>query len=166
MAGYGSLFLHHIKLEGRPLANSDGGDPLLGLLSDLPPYQRGREEIRAFRTVLSDVRLSISRAHSPAFELAVVATALRHAFILGCYVSKKPDFGRTSPFRTLAPDLGLTSSGVDALTALYDFRLHQHGRSLAPFEATTAIISEWLMRAHGLFQLLGEKVDDFYQAVH
>jgi Nucleotidyltransferase domain len=163
MRDYGSLFLHHVRAEGRQLTRSNR---LSDLLASLPRYERGGQEINAFKTVLDDVRLAVSRDHSPAFELAVVATALRHSFILGCYVSGWPDFGRTSPFRTLRPELGLTHAEIERLVKLYDFRLYQYGRASPPFAPTTAIVQEWLAIATDLFARISLRVDDFYRTVH
>jgi Nucleotidyltransferase domain len=164
MAGYGSLFLHHLKLEGRPITHQD--DRLVDLLVALPPYQRAGQEIAAFKTVLKDVRLSIARPHSPAFELAVIATALRHAFILGCYVSGQPNFGRTSPFSRLCGILGQPPTLADELASLYKFRLHQHDRAPAPFTPSTADVQRWLDRADTLLTTIEERVDVFDRALY
>ncbi|MGD0715134.1 MAG: nucleotidyltransferase domain-containing protein [Gaiellaceae bacterium] len=165
MAAYGSLFLHHLRLEGRPLTQPPD-DGLRVLLKALPPYQRAAEEIRAFRTVLQDVRRSTLGPHSPAFELAVIATALRHAFILGCYVAGQPDFGRTSPFRRLCPALGQPDRMAADLAMLYEFRLYQHERAPAPFRAMTTDVHKWLKTAEALFATIQETVDVFDRTVH
>jgi len=164
MAAYGSLFLHHVRLEGRPLGHGD--DPLAALLEALVPYQRAGQEIRAFDTVLDDVRRSIGGPHSPAYELAVIATALRHAFILGCYVSAEPDFGRTSPFRRLCCIFGESSELAAEISSLYDFRLYQQGRAHMPFVPTTADVQQWLDTADGLLARIRERVDVFDRALH
>lgn len=165
MAAYGSLFLHHVKLEGRPLVRQPD-DPLVEVLDALPPYGRAAHEIRAFQTVLKDVRASILGEHSSAFELAVIATALRHAFILGCYVTGEPDFGRTSPFYRLCPVLKQPQRMANALATLYQFRLHQHDRAPAPFDPTTADVRNWLEIADALFTAIREQVDVFDRTVH
>ena len=160
MAAYGSLFLHHVKLEGRPLV-SQPDDPLTTLLEALPPYRRATQEMEAFQVVLDDVQRSILGPHGPAFELGVVATALRHAFILGCYVTGEPDFGRTSPFRRLCPILNRPLRTASDLATLYEFRLYQQGRAPAPFAATTNDVCMWLRIAGGLFANIQERVDVF-----
>jgi hypothetical protein len=164
MVDYGSLFLHHLKLEGRPVARDN--DRLTDLLATLPPYRRAGQEVRAFCTVLDDVRQSIMGRHSPAFELAVIATALRHAFILGCYVSDQPDFGRTSPFRRLCRILGEPPTLANDLATLYDFRLSQHARAVAPFSPTTEDVREWVDKADTLLTTIREKVSVFDRALH
>jgi hypothetical protein len=164
MCGYGSLFLHHVKLEGRPLAPAVD-DPLAGLLATLPPYQRATHEVQAFTTVLSDIRESLAGDHSPMFELSVIATALRHAFILGCYVTRQPDFGRATPFHRLAPELQVPPQTTAALERLYDFRLYQQGRAPAPFVATTDDVRDWLQVADTLFGAIRRRVDEFDRAL-
>lgn len=165
MAAYGSLFLHHIRLEGRPLSGMRD-DRLLAVLKSLPPYRRAGQEIRAFRTVLQDVEQSLSRDHSPAFELAVLGTALRHAFILGCYVTGQPDFGRTSPFTKLSSELGLSAEASRRFTSLYQFRLYQQNRAPEPFRPTSRDVREWLRRAGRILDAVEERVDDFERTMH
>ena len=165
MAAYGSLFLHHVKLEGRPLTPI-AEDSLTNLLNNLPPYRRAMQEIRAFGTVLQDVEHSVSVDHSPNFELAVIAAALRHAFILGCYVTGQPDFGRVTPFRRLSSELELPSRTLRDLESLYQFRLYQQSRAPAPFDATTEDVREWLRVAATLFAAIHRRVDDFDRTVH
>jgi len=121
MAGYGSLFLHHLRLEGRPLIESDGRE-MASLLCTLGPYTRAEQELDCFRQVVDDVDRALDRDHSVSFELSVVATAARHAAILGCYLIDEPDFGRDSAFRRLLPRLGYTGVDVEAAIELYKFR--------------------------------------------
>jgi hypothetical protein len=164
MASYGSLFLHHVNLEGRPLLTDDDGRSEL-LLRELAPYARGLDEMECFRAVLSDVKSSLDAEHSPVFELSVIATALRHAFILGCYVRGRPSFGRSAPFRQLTSELGRSSAFADELGRLYDFRLYQYGRTEVPFKPTSEDVAQWLEIANGLLSQIGSSVDDFYRSV-
>jgi len=164
MCEYGSLFLHHVRFEGRPITRMVN-DPLAELLAALPPYRRATQEMQAFTIVLRDVEESLSGDHSPKFELAVIATALRHAFILGCYVTGQPDFGRTTPFRRLMPELQMAAQTTADLEQLYKFRLYQHDRALAPFDATTDDVREWLHVADTLFDGIRRRVDDFDRAL-
>ncbi|MEO8289369.1 MAG: nucleotidyltransferase domain-containing protein [Gaiellaceae bacterium] len=164
MCAYGSLFLHHVKLEGRAVTPEEN-DPLEQLLAGLPRYRRATDEMQAFTVVLQDVAKSLRGDHSPNFEMAVVATALRHAFILGCYVTGQPDFGRASPFETLSATLRLSPETVDELQTLYGFRLHQQGRSDLPFDATTQDVVTSTERAATLFQDIQRRVDAFDRAM-
>jgi hypothetical protein len=121
MASYGSLFLHHLRLEGRPLAGTDGRK-MAALLETLGPYMRAEQELDCFWQVLEDVDRSLYQDHSVAFELSVVATAARHAAILGCYLLGDPEFGRDAAFRQLLPRLGYSNDEVEDMVALYGFR--------------------------------------------
>lgn len=164
MCGYGSLFLHHVKLHGRTLLPADG-DQLCLLLDELPPYRRALQEMEAFAIVLDDVAAALAADHSPTFELAVIATALRHAFILGCYVEGEPDFGRTTPFYRLARELDLPSETANELARLYEFRLHQQGRAPVPFQPATNDVRYWLEVADTLLATIRRRVNDFDRAV-
>jgi predicted nucleotidyltransferase len=164
MCAYGSLFLHHVRLHGRPLSRADD-DPLCSLLDELPPYRRAVQEIEAFAIVLHDVAAALAADHSPTFELAVIATALRHAFILGCYVEGDPDFGRTTPFDRLARQLDMPPETADELARLYDFRLHQQGRAPVPFQPATNDVRYWLEVADTLLATIRRRVNDFDRAV-
>lgn len=145
MAGYGSLFLHHVHLEGTPIYSPPRSE-LAALLENLPPYERAQYELESFGRVLDDVEESLRDDHSPPFELAVIATALRHACILGCYAIQRPTFGRQSAF-----DVFLRYAGygdlVEPAQQLYDFRLFEDNRARAPFRATTTDVEIWLDRA-------------------
>jgi hypothetical protein len=81
MAGYGSLFLHHVRLEGKPLVESEERH-MTKLLCALKPYGRASQELDCFSQVLDDVEEALERDYSVAFELSVIATAARHAAIL------------------------------------------------------------------------------------
>jgi predicted nucleotidyltransferase len=145
MAVYGSLFLHHVKLEGRPLVSAPESR-LFALLDSLPRYERADRELASFVTVLDDVEHSLYGDHSPAFELSVIATALRHACILGCYAIGRPTFGRESAFRIFLGQAGLKEL-IPQAQRLYMFRLYEDHRAPAPFEASTEDVRSWLGRA-------------------
>lgn len=122
MARYGSLFLHHIRLEGQPLVETSSRR-LRNLLDALPPYARADQELDSFEQVVTDVATSVKRDHSPAFELAVLGTAARHAAILGCYLIGDPEFGRHRAFEKLLPLLGYRNGEVEWFERLYDYRV-------------------------------------------
>jgi predicted nucleotidyltransferase len=121
MAGYGSLFLHHLRLEGQPIVET-GEKRLKRLLRRLGPYARAGRELSCFSRVVDDVEHTLEADHSVPFELSVLATAARHAAILGCYALGEPDFGRTSPFRRLLPRLGYPEAAIQQFVDLYTFR--------------------------------------------
>lgn len=148
MAGYGSLFLRHVQAEGR-LVLGDRPSCLQALMMTMPSYTRARSELAAFQMVLADVERSLVTDHSPSFELSVIATAIRHACILGCYAIGRPTFGRNSAFEVFLLHAG-RSDRVAAAQRLYEFRLHEDGRAPAPFAPDTSDIHAWLATARDI----------------
>lgn len=157
MAAYGSLFLHHIRLEGTPLVATHPSR-LMALLENLPRYVRADRELASFAIVLDDVERSLIRDHSPAFELSVVATAFRHACILGCYAIGRPTFGRHSAFKVFLGHSGFDSLVEDA-QRLYGFRLHEDSRAPAPFDASTEDVRFWLAPVRQVIDAVGRELD-------
>jgi predicted nucleotidyltransferase len=142
MAGYGSLFLQHVRAEGRPV-RAEGPSRLSALMTPMSNYTRADSELASFGLVLDDVQRSLSADHSPAFELSVIATALRHACILGCYAIGRPTFGRNSAFEVFLEHVG-RSDLASAARRVYEFRLHEDGRAPIPFAPTTEDVRTWL----------------------
>lgn len=134
MASYGSMFLHHLRLEGRPLLESRQAIGKLGrILSRIGLYTRAPKDIASFRAAVDDVKSSIAQGGSPVFEMSVLATLCRHACILACYVRGTPRFGRLSPIQTVLPELGFRQETVDLFGRLYGFRLHAVRGAPLPF---------------------------------
>jgi predicted nucleotidyltransferase len=150
MVDYGSLFLLHVKAERQPLREEEP-PRLRQLLAELPPYARADQELDSFRRVVVDVEESAAGDPSPQFELAVLATAARHAAILGCYLLGSPEFGRCRPFRVLLPRLGYSDAEVGEFERLYDYRVSENSgeaRNLGPGDT----ISEWVPRVRDLIE--------------
>jgi hypothetical protein len=149
MAGYGSLFLHHIKREGYPLVESKERR-LRSLLDQLGKYARAEYELDSFRRVLDDVDKSLKRDPSVAFELSVIATAARHAAILGCYLVGEPRFGRESAFQTLLPKLGYDETFVNQVIDLYSFRRAEDESCPPDSSPSIQKAQQWLQRIREL----------------
>jgi hypothetical protein len=156
MARYGSLFLHHVRLEGKPLSSPCESE-LAVLLAALPPYGRAQQELSSFESVLDDVECALRDDHSPAFELAVIATALRHSCILGCYAVGEPTFGRGSAFRLFLGRAGREDL-IEAALQLYEFRLYEDGRGPLPFKATTKDVRLWLTHAREVLHAVAREL--------
>lgn len=159
MASYGSLFLHHIKLEGKPLLESPAHQ-MRSLLDGLGEYQRAERELDSFRRVLQDVETSLACDYSAPFELSVVGTAARHAAILGCYVSGEPNFGRDSAFRSLLPRLGYKSAEIDEFVSLYRFRRAEDLLHPLPGQCSSAEVSSWVLRVRRLIDQVEVLADE------
>jgi hypothetical protein len=158
MAGYGSLFLHHVRLEGKPLSPNTGPQ-LHALLESLPRYHRARHELASFRRVLNDVEDSLMGEPSTAYELSVIATALRHSCILGCYAIGRPTFGRRTAFQVFLKHCGL-SDLVSEAERLYEFRLYEDERAPAPFNAALKDVQVWLDHARAVVDAVEDVLDD------
>jgi hypothetical protein len=144
MVGYGSLFLHHVRQEGRPLVEEEP-PRLRELLGHLPAYTRADQELDSFSQVVADVDEAIEHDHSPQFELAVLATAARHAAILGCYLIHDPRFGRAEPFRVLLPRLGYDAVAIDDFERLYAYRVSENRDEVAPVDVRDDVAT-WALR--------------------
>jgi hypothetical protein len=124
MAAYGSLFLLHLKLEGRRLWRYGAGPDLAVLLRDLPRYSLVERDLAGFDLALSDVTDSLDDGGDPAFELSVVATVIRHCSILACYLMGRPCFDRHSSISYSFDQLDMSQLTEEALN-LHHFRLAQ-----------------------------------------
>ena len=159
MAGYGSLFLHHVRLEGRPLYE-DGAcrGRLQTILCDLGEYTLARRDIRGFEVVLGDVDESLKRGGAKAFELSVLGTVIRHASILGCWLLGNPTFGRLAPVESFSSAAGLEVSMSD-FEHLYMYRLYCDGR-LESGKLCPVVAETWLHRAQSLVGSLEDIVNE------
>jgi predicted nucleotidyltransferase len=158
MVGYGSLFLHHVRQEGRPIVEDDP-PRLRQLLAQLPRYRRAGQELDSFAEVVADVRHALEGDYSPQFELAVLATAARHAAILGCYLSGEPQFGRIEPFRLLLRRFGYSSTDIEAFERLYDYRVAENQGDVRPVDERDDVAT-WAARVGSLIQRVMDLRDD------
>lgn len=166
MANYGSLFLHHLRLEGSCVFEPPGSlGRLTLLLEDLEPYTRARRDLKAFELVVDDVRSAPRHLTTPLFEMAVLATVLRHSSVLGCYVTGAPKFGRTDAFRSLSERWSIPPTVADDFTGLYGFRLYEEGRSDPPYQPTWAHVDLWTGFAGRFLHRLEEEIDEYESRV-
>jgi hypothetical protein len=127
MQSYGNLFLHHLRLEATLIGGDGSGRAeVRRALDSLPSYRRADRDISSFATALQDVDEALGQDEFLAtFELASIATVVRHASILGCYVLGSPTFGRYKAVETFA-----NARGIECLRdplqfrLLYDYRLN------------------------------------------
>ncbi|MGA3117920.1 MAG: nucleotidyltransferase domain-containing protein [Syntrophobacteraceae bacterium] len=162
MASYGSLFLHHLRLEGRPLYESPKGRAHCAtILSSLGPYRHAKRDVLAFRSVLSDVKESIDFGCVVHYELSVIATVMRHAGILGCYISGEPKFGRLEPVHRLVSLWSLHDKLSEKFTELYMFRLAADARAVLPFEPSMQDLEGWCETLEVFIERLEVEVDAY-----
>jgi len=120
MALDGSLFLWHLKREGRVLFQRSGW--VDGLLLRIEPYSPAKalRDISTFESVLGDIGLALKDGHSTLlFEAATLFSILRS---LGMIVSMSiglPNFGRWEPICRIKALMGssfaLSASDLDVL---------------------------------------------------
>jgi hypothetical protein len=162
IASYGSLFLHHIGREGQCLVEGSAVEgKLRRILDSLGTYRRAACDLIAFQTAVADVRASLEEGGSVAFELSILGTVLRHAAILGCYVSGFPTFGRLQPVCKLVEMWNLDPDLISSFESLYRYRLWavRHGSPPPPIESTGAY--RCCDRVEDVLLNLGEHIDAY-----
>jgi hypothetical protein len=97
MADKGSLFLWHLKLEGKTVFSKNG--ILEEIYARLAPYARYAEDITSYHELLQDVRESLRHhAHISEFDLSLLFTIARNTCILLCHHAGTPKFGRSNAY--------------------------------------------------------------------
>lgn len=159
MSRFGSLFLHHIRGEGRPLFESASAQGRLAqLLSNMHDYELAERDLKGFRTALMDVSESMTDPGSVSYELSVVGTVIRHASILGCWLAGNPKFSRTEPVRLFVGEAGLPEEYAMEFPSLYQFRLYTYFRAERPTVPSVEYLRLWLNRAWIILSKLEERV--------
>lgn len=161
MAGYGSLFLQHLRLEGQPLIEDVVCDGRLGgVLQEMGSYTRAASDLSAFRTVVRDVEGSLNVGDLVSFDLSVLATVIRHASILGCWLLGIPCFGRTEPVERFSRECLESDGAMDGFADLYAYRLYFDKRVVGCDLVRVCPVA-WLRRAKALLAALGEVIHGY-----
>ncbi|MBX3349805.1 MAG: nucleotidyltransferase domain-containing protein [Nitrospira sp.] len=147
MASYGSLFLHHMKVEARPLFESPGAEGRLrNLLTNLPRYQRARRDLRAFGQSLLDISAELPDPSDLRFELATLAALIRRIGILGSYLLGRPRFDRIGPVAEVVDAWGLPSCLSQEFSELYQHRLLADGAEGIKATPHASLLALWIGR--------------------
>ncbi len=157
----GSLFLVHLGQEGRLIASTGRGEARLSAhLRNLPRYKNAGTDVASFATSLEDVRAALD-GDNPAvrFEMAALATLVRHASILGCYLLGQAHFGRYSAVSHFVTVAGLPAEIPVHFPSLYQFRLAQDGRHPLPALPDQEFIRQWVGWAWQVVRRLEDEVD-------
>lgn len=161
MAASGSVFLHHLRMEGRPLLESkEAAGRMRALLEGLGTYKNTKRDANAFATVISDVKEELRNGSPPSYELGVLGTVVRHASILGCYIIGEPCFGREAPIRNFVKATGLPLVIGSEFSDLYQFRLAAEGRLPRALRPTLGFTKKWIARSELVVKCIGELADD------
>lgn len=149
MAAYGSLFLHHLKTEGRPLSESPrAARDLRDILVGLPNYRRVGRDVCAFRQSLNDIAAELPEPTFLRFELATLAALIRRIGILGSYLLGRPRFDRVGPVEQVVDAWGLPSGLSREFPQLYLHRQVADGAPSVTAEASPDMLALWTERAH------------------
>lgn len=166
MASYGSLFLHHVHLEGQCLFEGPAATGRLSrILGSLVPYGRAESDVAAFRTALHDVRSSLAEGGSIQFELSVLGTVLRHACILGCYITGVPAFGRIEPVQRIVELWNLDAGIAHTFPQLYEYRLWADRRARKPEQASLRRAYSWCESVGRVLNELEARANDHQRGV-
>lgn len=99
MASAGSLFIWHLKQEGKVLF--DRANVYKSLVQDLPEFDNYAEEIDIYKSLLSDVRSSLSmRMQAMSFDLHVLQVVVRNTCILLSSRGKTFMFSRRTAYES------------------------------------------------------------------
>lgn len=125
MAMYGSLFLQHLKLEGRCIYEGKFvKSKLLHLFSDLTEYKKASSDLKSFLKAIEETKQSLVFNEMLFFDMSVLATVIRHCSILGCWFLKKPCFNRIEPVRYLIKKLDFLKINIEEYSLLYKYKLY------------------------------------------
>jgi predicted nucleotidyltransferase len=93
----GSLFVWHLKLEGRISWSKDGW--IESALEDVKPYMRASRDICGYQLLLKDIEESFSSSVViNIFDLAMLFTVARNTCMVLTFLGGQPAFGRTAVF--------------------------------------------------------------------
>lgn len=124
MSSYGSLFLRHLRHEGRIVGSDRQGSILYRqLLDTLPYYRRAMSDLGSFELAISDSEHALHQGGtSVEFELASLATVMRHCAILGSYLLGSEVFTRTGAVDLCCDRLGLGEDVKAEFRRIYTYR--------------------------------------------
>jgi Nucleotidyltransferase domain len=157
MKSYGSLFIRHLRQHSLILDGNDLGKSWYqALLKEIPNYGRVEFDLLSFETAVDDCETAIRfQDTSPEFELASIATVMRHCSILGCYVVGIDEFSRIRPMEICCEALKLDGGIVDIYKSIYMFRIALNRGYPFPLSPSRAMVEQAIRMARTL--ILGVK---------
>ena len=149
MAKYGSLFLHHLKLEGKCIYKGQFvRNDLAYLFSKLTEYKKANNDLKSFLKVIEETKQSLIINEILIFDLSVLATVIRHCSILGCWFLKNPCFNRIEPVKYLIEKLGFLQINIKEYSNLYKYKLYIEKRiSKDAIENIRIPVKKWLQNS-------------------
>lgn len=154
MRDYGSLFLRHLKKEARILSGDIAGQSrYLSILDTLPAYARTNHDIRAFEKAIDDSEDAIELDDTSfEFELSSIATVVRHASILGCYLAGSPEFARCESVQLFCQVARLPADIAEDFSELYRYRIAVVREAGLPPKPSLSYVTTWIARARLLLK--------------
>lgn len=155
MHSYGSLFLHHLKLESQIVAGDlSGRREWEALKRTLPDYQRSLQDLRSFEVVARDIVDALSVGDSPlVYEASVAARLVRHLAIVACYESSRPNFKRYAAVAQAADHYGVALPTEVTYVDLYA-ALTQPNRA----QVTVSGVLEWVRFTRALTKCVRQRI--------
>lgn len=167
MAGYGSLFLHHLRAEARVLHESPtAAGRLRAILNDLPHYQRAHRDVRAFRQTLLDISAELPDPPDLEFELSTLAALTRRIGILGSYLLGRPRFGRIGPVTQVVEAWKLPDVFSSEFPEFYRHRLAAERADSVTTLPNAAALALWIERAGLMLDRLEVQAHESCRLVH
>lgn len=97
MASQGSLFMWHLKLQGKTVFSK--GRAIERVLEAIVPYGGFQQDLELYGTLLDDVKTCYSRnGYLNEFDLSLLFTIVRNICIVLCYREGQPKFGRSNAY--------------------------------------------------------------------
>ena len=125
MTKYGSLFLQHLKLEGKCIYEGDYVKSSLShTLSKLGKYKNTASDLHSFSKTIEEAKASFVSNDLLIFDLSVLATVIRHCSILGCWLLKAPCFKRIEPIKYIIKVFNLNNFDIEEYIELYKYKLY------------------------------------------
>jgi hypothetical protein len=154
MGEYGSLFLRHLQKESQILSgNAQGRSAYMAVIEMLPEYGRVIRDLRSFHAAIDDCVSALNAGDtSVEFELASVATIVRHASILGCYLSGFLEFGRNESVRQFCRIGQLPAEIAAEFPEVYQFRISYMRGAPSPSGASVGYALRWCRYARLLLE--------------
>lgn len=167
MAGYGSLFLHHLKAEAKVLHESPNtAGRLREILDGLPRYKRAQRDVGAFRQSLLDISAELPDPADLEFELATLAALIRRIGILGSYLLGRPRFDRIGPVTEVVESWKLPGVVASEFAELYRHRVAAEGVDSVPTPANGNVLALWIERAGSMLEMLERQIYEPCELVH
>ncbi|AIU83887.1 nucleotidyltransferase domain-containing protein [Bacillus velezensis] len=116
----GSIFLWHLKLEGKIIYKKSN----INLYRDLKPFKKFDDNLNIYKNIYENTKNSLKKNGVNIFDLSQLFFVCRNLCLLTCFKLDKPTFGRTSVYFKLSEYIGLLPLKVENYSFLSKCRLN------------------------------------------